>query len=91
MVVNAPLPAVVAPIEVKLPAAGVVTPIAVELIPVAVVLKLDEVMVKPLAPVLIEEADRPDMAKAPEVAVRFSAPVVSVRPLPIVKLLVVVI
>ena len=53
----------------------------VELMPVLVVLKLEEVMVKALAPVLMEDADRPDKVKAPLVAVRFMAPVVKVNPL----------
>ena len=70
---------------VKLPVEGVVAPMAVELMPVAVVLKLEEVMVRALAPVLIEEADRPERAKAPEVAVRLRAPVVKVRPLEAVR------
>jgi hypothetical protein len=74
----------VAPVEVNvvnLPVEGVVVPIAVELIPVAVVLKLEEVNVNALAPVEIEEADKPERVKAPEVPVRFKAPVVSVSPL----------
>jgi hypothetical protein len=66
---------------VKAPVRAVVAPIAVELMPVAVVLKLDEVKVRALAPGLIEEALRPVSDRAPEVAVRFKAPVVRVRPL----------
>jgi hypothetical protein len=66
---------------VNLPVDAVVAPIAVELIPVAVVLRLDDVNVKALAPVEIEEAERPDNAKAPEVPVKLSAPVVNVKPL----------
>jgi hypothetical protein len=65
----------------KAPVEAVVAPIAVELIPVAVVLKLDEVTVRALEPVLILEAPRPLKAKAPLVAVRLRAPVVRVKPL----------
>jgi hypothetical protein len=54
---------------------------AVPLIPVAVVLKLLEVNVRALDPVLIEEAFKPERARAPEVAVRLSAPAVRVKPL----------
>lgn len=39
-------------------------------------LKLPEVMVMLLAPLSIEEADSPERVKAPEVAVKFKAPVV---------------
>ena len=66
---------------VKAPVEAVVVPIAVPLIPVAVVLKLPEVTVKLLPPVLIEEAERPERASAPEVPVIFTAPVVTVKPL----------
>ena len=59
----------------------VVAPIAVPLIPVDVVLKLAEVKVKSFAPVLMEEAPKPESESAPDVAVRFKAPVVSVNPL----------
>ena len=61
---------------VNLPVEAVVAPIAVELIPVAVVLKFDEVNVKALAPELIEEALNPDSDSVPLVAVKFKAPVV---------------
>jgi hypothetical protein len=71
----------VLPRVVKAPVLAVVAPIAVELIPVAVVLKLLDVTVRALAPVLIDEALRPDRASAPLVAVRLTAPVVTVRPL----------
>jgi len=80
---EAPVPNVVFPEEVsvvKAPVEGVVAPMAVPLIPVAVVLKLPDVKVILLAPVLIDEADRPDKAKAPEVPVKFKAPVVRVNP-----------
>jgi hypothetical protein len=66
--------------EVNDPVPGVVAPILVELIPVAVVLKLPLVNVKLLAPVEIEEAPRPDKDNAPEVVVKFKAPVVNVNP-----------
>ena len=82
------LPRLVTPVEdkvVKAPLAAVVAPIWVALIPVAVVLKVEapvpEVMVKALVPVLMEEADSPDKARAPLVAVKFNAPVVRVKPL----------
>jgi hypothetical protein len=64
------------PRVVKLAVDGVVAPIAVELIPVAVVLKLPEVMVKLVTPVSIDEALNPDRARDPEVAVKLRAPVV---------------
>jgi hypothetical protein len=55
------------------------------LIPVAVVLKVEapvpEVMVRLLVPVLMEEVPNPDRVRAPEVAVKFNAPVVRVKPL----------
>jgi hypothetical protein len=63
-------------ILVNLPVDAVVAPIAVELIPVAVVLKFEEVKVRALAPVEIEEAERPERDSVPEVAVKFNAPVV---------------
>ncbi len=75
-------PRVVTPVEDKVvnaPVDGVVVPIAVVLIPVAVVLKLEAVIVKAFAPVLMEEADNPESARAPDVAVKFNAPVVRVR------------
>ena len=74
----------VAPVEVRvvnLPVPAVVAPILVLLMPVAVVLKLDEVKVKALTPVLMEEAPIPDRTIDPEVPVRFKAPVVKVKPL----------
>lgn len=67
--------------EVKAPVEAVVAPMGVELMPVAVVLKFEEVKVKAFTPVEIDEADKPDRVSAPEVAVRESAPVVKVRPL----------
>ena len=70
---------------VKAPVLAVDEPIAVLLIPVAVVLKFPEVIVRFVAPVLIEEAVKPDKANAPLVAVRLSAPVVSVNPLEAVR------
>lgn len=78
-----PCPKFVVPVEesvVKAPVPAVVAPIAVELIPVEVVLKLDEVKVSPFAPVEIDEADKPDKVRVPEVAVKFKAPVDSVKP-----------
>ena len=58
-----------------------VAPILVELIPVAVVLKLPEVNKILFAPKLADDAPSPDKVSAPEVPVRFSAPVVKVSPL----------
>ena len=78
-----PWPMLLVPVEesvLNAPVETVVAPIAVELIPVAVVLKLLDVNVKALAPVLIDEAPSPERVKAPEVAVRLSAPVVCVKP-----------
>jgi len=60
--------------EVNAPVAGVEAPIAVELIPVPVVFKFDEVIVKVLDPVLMDESESPDRAKAPDVPVRLMAP-----------------
>ena len=71
--------------EVKAPVEAVVAPIAVPLIPVPVVLMLLAVMVSAEAPVLIEEAPRPERLSAPEVPVIFTAPVVTVRPLEAVR------
>ena len=62
----APEARVVLPVEervVKAPVEGVVAPMAVLLMPVAVVLKLAEVKVRSLAPVLMLEAPRPDRAR----------------------------
>jgi hypothetical protein len=70
---------------VKAPVEAVLAPIAVELIPVPVVLKLDEVTVRALEPVLILDALRPLKAKAPLVPVRLTAPVVTVSPLEAVR------
>ena len=66
---------------VKAAVPGVVAPMLVLLIPVAVVLKFPLVKVRSFAPVLIEEAERPESERVPLVAVRFSAPVVCVKPL----------
>jgi hypothetical protein len=87
-VLAAPEDSVVSPDDVKVvnaPVEAVVAPIAVELIPVAVVLKFPEVNVKLLAPAEMVEADSPDRDNTPEVAVRFTAPVVWVSPLLAVK------
>ena len=70
---------------VKAAVDGVVAPIAVELMPVAVVLKLEEVKVNAFAPASIAEAESPVKFNVPEVAVKFSAPVVWVNPLEAVK------
>jgi len=45
-----------------------------------VVFKFPEVIVRLLAPVLMEEAESPDSVNAPEVAVKLRAPVVRVNP-----------
>jgi len=77
--VPVPCPKFVVPVEeseLKAPVPGVVAPIAVPLIPVAVVLKLLDVKVMALEPALTDEAPRPERANAPEVPVRFNAPVV---------------
>ncbi len=66
----------VEPSVVNAPVEAVVAPIAVVFIPVAVVLKFPEVMIKLFTPVEIEDAPNPDNVKAPEVAVKFKAPVV---------------
>lgn len=73
--------------EVKAPVFLVVAPMAVLLIPVAVVLKLLEVKVMSLAPVLMDEALSPDKLRAPEVPVKLIAPVVRVKPLLAVSVL----
>ena len=75
---------VVAPVDervVKAAVEGVVAPIAVPLIPVAVVLKLAEVMVRLFPPREIEEALSPERLMVPLVAVRFKAPDERVKPL----------
>ena len=69
----------------KIPLEAVVAPIAVPLIPVEVVLKFPEVIVKLFAPVLMLDDPNPDNVSAPEVPVKFKAPVVTVRPLLAVK------
>lgn len=79
----APIAIFVEPVElnvVKAPVEAVVAPMAVELMPVAVVLKLEDEIVKAFIPVLIEEAPRPESVKPPDVAVRLSAPPVTVKP-----------
>ena len=65
---------------VKLPVDGVVTPIAVPLIPVEVVLKLFDVIVKSFEPVSIDDAPRPESARLPDVAVTLNAPDPCVKP-----------
>ena len=82
-VAPAPEDSVVLPFEasvVNAPVEAVVAPIAVPLIPVAVVLKLPEVIRILLVPASIDEAPSPASERVPEVAVKFSAPVVSVNP-----------
>lgn len=79
----------VAPVEpnvVKAPDEAVVAPMAVELIPVEVVLKLLDVKVMfwPLFRAIVE-APRLFRLMAPEVPVRLTAPVVTVKPLLAVK------
>ena len=79
---------VVLPVDdrvVKAAVDGVVVPIAVLLIPVAVVVKLPEIISKLLTPVEMLEALRPDKERVPDVAVRLSAPVVWVKPLEAVR------
>ncbi len=61
---------------VKAAVAGVVVPIAVPLIPVAVTLKVAEVINKLFTPASIVDAESPERFKAPDVAVKLSAPVV---------------
>ena len=76
-------PTVVSFVEVRVvnaPVDLVVAPIAVPLIPVDVVLKLAEVKVKSFAPVLMEEAPKPESESAPDVPVMLTAPVVTVNP-----------
>lgn len=65
---------------VKTAVEGVVAPIAVLLMPVAVVLKLPDVKVRALVPVLMEDAPRPESDREPDVAVKLTAPVVTVSP-----------
>lgn len=83
-----PCPKFVVPVEDKVvnaPVEGVVAPTAVELIPVAVVFKLPAVNKILFAPKETDEAPSPDKVKAPDVPVRFRAPVVKVKPLDAVK------
>jgi hypothetical protein len=70
---------------VKAAVDGVVAPIAVPLIPVAVVLKFAAVISRVFAPVLILEEPSPESVRAPDVAVKFRAPVVWVKPLEAVR------
>ena len=72
---------------VNAPVDGVVAPIAVELIPVAVVLKFEDVKVKELVPASIVELLSPLRFNVPDVPVRFAAPVVKVNPLEAVNVL----
>ena len=72
------LPVVVSVVNVA--AAGVVAPMTVPLIHVVVTLKLPAVKRTLLAPKSNDEAPRPARDNDPEVAVRLSAPVVSVKP-----------
>jgi hypothetical protein len=79
-----PCPRLVAPVDesvLNAPVLAVVAPIAVLLIPVAVVLKLLDVKVRAFAPVESDEAESPESDRVPEVAVKFNAPLVKVRPL----------
>lgn len=70
---------------VKAPVEAVEAPMAVELMPVEVVLKWPLVMFKsPLERVMVE-AVKPVRLMAPEVPVRLTAPVVTVKPLEAVK------
>ena len=71
--------------EVNAPVEAVVAPIAVPLIPVAVVVKLPDVIVRLLDPKLILDAERPDKASDPDVAVKLNAPVVCANPLDAVR------
>ena len=82
------VPRFVVPVDervVKAPVDGVVAPIAVLLIPVAVAVKLPEVISKLFTPALIDDADNPERLNTPEVAVRLIAPVVRVSPFDAVK------
>ena len=69
----------------KLPVDGVVAPIAVPLIPVAVVLKLEDVKVSAFPPASIVDAPSPVSAIAPEEPVILTAPAVTVSPFEAVK------
>lgn len=48
--------------------------------PAAEIDQLFEVIAKVFVPVDIDELDKPDKDRAPEVAVKFNAPVVKVKP-----------
>ncbi len=64
------VPRFVVPLDdnvVNAPVDGVAKPIAVELIPVDVVVKLPDVIIKLFTPASIDEADNPDKVRAPEV------------------------
>lgn len=77
------VPRSVLPLEervVNAPDDCVSVPIAVPLIPVAVVLKLPDVIVRSLTPALMLDADSPERVSVPDVAVKLSAPVVCVKP-----------
>ena len=65
------------------PSVKVTVPLPIEVAPVPVVFKFNGAPTKDklLAPVLIEEAPSPESVRAPEVPVRFKAPVVRVKPL----------
>ena len=87
-VLPAPVASVVLPEEERVVKEAVdwtSVPIAVPLMPVAVVLKFPEVISKLLPPVLMLEAPNPERLRAPEVAVKFNAPVVWVKPLEAVR------
>src|SRR5947199_150527 len=84
----APDASIVLPFEervVKAAVAGVDAPIAVPLIPVAVTLKLPEVINKLFTPASIDEAASPERASAPALAVKFNAPEVWVKPFEAVR------
>ena len=87
-VVPAPVASVVLPFDakvVKAPVEAVEAPIAVPLIPVAVVLKLPDVIRRLLVPASIEEAESPASESVPDVAVKLRAPVVWVNPFDAVR------
>jgi hypothetical protein len=65
---------------VKAAVEGVVDPMAVLFMPVAVVLKLAEVMSKLFTPVFMDDWLSPVSASVPEVEVRLMGPVVRVSP-----------
>jgi hypothetical protein len=77
------VPRFVVPVDDKVvnaPVDGVVAPIAVLFIPVDVVLKLFEIIVRSFAPKLMLDADSPERDSAPDVAVRLRAPLDNVNP-----------